>query len=205
MSPERASPPRLDRQTIKAKQAALSEMDRALTARLAAMFQSGGVGASAPIQASEHDRRVRAEAKELLNGAGHLLEEPSERATEAQVYAQRQAVRLALDALLKADGELEAQEHAAWIEAHADEWRAVIRDWVLAAQHFVHAEQAARRFKERAPGSFGGWFWVGFAGIDPVIGTIYTPSLSDLIDAAAAQGIVSASDLKKAARVEGRS
>lgn len=186
---------RLTRAEIRRQSAVFSELDRDLTEQLAAMFD-GGAGEVV----SGRDAAARARAKQLLNGHGHIL--PTMAAagqTEAEIFIERDAIRLILDALQREDTAVEAIETTEWVIAHAAEWQAIARAWVLAAVSLQKLEARAKSFIDKAafhapPGVLALTEYVGRGA------EIFVPdaSLDITIAAAVAEGVVSQSEIQKA-------
>jgi hypothetical protein len=138
----------LARATIRAEITKFTEREHELTERAAALCAAGRGGSGPPI--SERDRAVRERARNMLNGHGSLMPSLPTETSEAEILAEREAVRLVLATLQRADVEAATIQAAQWAQAHAAEWRSVVRDWAIAARRFEAVEARAQAFLESA-------------------------------------------------------
>lgn len=132
----------LSLETVRQKLATHSRRDAELTGQLAALCSEGRAGLVPPA-VGERLNATRARAKALLNGAGHLVPDPVIGINEDELFAERDAVRLAIDVLQRMETELLRAADAEWVRAHDGEYRAAVKGLVLALA-------AASRLRERA-------------------------------------------------------
>lgn len=200
--PQETEAVRLTRAEIRRRYDALNAVDKDITARLVAMFQGGGAGVALPARS----REVYAVAKRALNGAGGLLKAlPTGGESESELYVQRDGIQLAMSTLTQANLEAEAAEAAERALNMLPEWRAVAKEWALAAARFTAVEQAAGALLDKAGGAarhglpLSGWIGTG-AGINHPGLNIHI-ELNDVLGFAQDENIVTAGELRSARKV----
>jgi hypothetical protein len=125
--------------------------ERELTERAAAMFASGNVDRGPRV--NERGQTLRDRARAMLNGHGGLLPNLPKQAdgpSEADVLFEREAVRLVLATLSRADVEAETVEAVERAEQLKGPWLALLRDWTLTAARFTALEARVAKFREEA-------------------------------------------------------
>lgn len=186
----------LTHQVIREKLASLNTMDADLTSRLAAMYGQPGSSGPAPA-ALDRAEKTRDRARALLNGAGHLVPPAPSADGEAPLFAERDAVRLAISALMREDAEEAAVEAQQRAEALRPEWERLAHEWVIAVAALAAVDTRASAFVDENAGvSFGLALtrWIGF-GINL---EVRGDSIETIIKAAIAESIVSESEIRKA-------
>jgi hypothetical protein len=179
--------------------AALNTHDRTLMEEAAAIYKAMKTGSPQSFQMSEHQRRVASHVQSLTGATPqHLLVPAVSR--DDEIRAQRDAIALVqrdfgrkIELALHRDAEK-------WVLENATAWRALCRKIVLAAAQLEALEQRAREFLEPISGSHvGGVAMVTTIGRRSLLG-IGGP-LQEMQTNALEEGIVTASELKKAADV----
>ena len=104
-----------------------------LTRTLAAIYAARKDGIAEPPPPTDRAKRVHEHAKKLMDGHAGLLPALPEHGAESEIWIRRDALDLILSALCKSETEAAATESLAWAIEHADEWKALCRDWILTA------------------------------------------------------------------------
>ena len=185
---------------LRLAQAALAERERVLVNEGAALYAAlkGGSPPSRPL--SDHERRVGAHVQLLMNGSTppSLLVPAVSR--DEQIRAERDAIAYVQRGLGRQMEELALREAEQYVLDHATEWRTLCREIVLAAVRLASLEERAREAMEpiqsqpvriamvRSIGSGLSLLGIG-------------DSLQELRTEALKEGIVTASEIKKAADV----
>ena len=184
----------LTHQVIREKLASLNTMDADLTSRLAAMYGQPGSSGPAPA-ALDRAEKTRDRARALLNGAGHLVPPAPSADGEAPLFAERDAVRLAISALMREDAEEAAVEAQQRAEALRPEWERLVRAWTSAAATFAAVDTRAEAFLEANREA-------RFLSLSDLIGqgaiSGRGDTLETVIKAAIAEGVVSEAEIRKA-------
>jgi hypothetical protein len=156
-------------------------------------------GESLPIDADE--KAARAHAKLLLNGAAPAFLSASEMdiTLDKQLYREMRGIDIALKILSDKDLVARAAEAVEWAERHRDEWRNLARETTLTAIKLGALERAAAALLDQCPDIFAVNLPMGnILGGRPISET----SVNELIAAASAAGVVTASEIRKAENVE---
>jgi len=181
---------------IRQTRLALFERQRALQNEGAANYTDMKAGSPPSRPLSDHERRVAGHIQLLMNGSTppQLL---------VPVVSRDDQIRSELDAIVYVERDLGRQEELAlereaeqWAADHADQWRELCKQIVLAAVGLASLEERARDVLDQlqypvkiAMGSTIG-SGLSLLGVgDPLL---------DLRTAALKEGIVTASDIKKA-------
>jgi hypothetical protein len=154
---------------------------------------------SAPSRAlSDHENRVAAHIKLLMNGSTppHLLVPPVSR--EEQIRAELDAIAFVERDLGRQEMVARHQEAEQWVVGHATEWKSLCREIVLAAVKLARLEERARNMLEPIHGSYvGGLVMAATIGRFSLLG-IGDP-LQEMQANALKDGVVTSAELKKAA------
>jgi hypothetical protein len=183
---------------IRRTRAALAAQDRALMEEGAADYKAEKAGSPPSRPLNDHERLVNAHIHLLMNGSTppHLLVPPVSR--DAQRRAQRDAIAYVDRQLGRQEEDALEREAQQWAIDHDAQWRALCREIVLAAVKLAALEERARDTLKPIDGC-----WVRGLAMGSTIGSglsllgIGDPLL-DLRTDALAEGIITASDIKKA-------
>ena len=179
-----------------------SDRSRQIINERAAMYanalKNGGSGDTPIVDADE--RAAREHAKSLLNGsAPETLSLPPEITRDRMLLRAQRGIEIALKVLSDKDLAARAAEAVEWAEAHRGEWRSLCREMTLTAIRLEAVEARARRLLEGCGDLFA-------VRLPMVIITnsrsISAIPLSDLKDAALAEGVVTQAEIRKAQNVE---
>jgi hypothetical protein len=142
----------LSRAEIRERLAFFIAEDRRLTQVLANMYRSGQSGQTSPA-ADDRESKARAAAATMLAGAAsRILPKKAVLAgqTEADVLVLRDGVRLILDSLSRKDSELAEAERRDRARKLEPEFKALIREWLAAAQKLAQIDARAQAFLDAA-------------------------------------------------------
>jgi hypothetical protein len=156
-------------------------------------IKSGG-GGTTPVHPDE--RAAREYAKCLLNGiAPSWLTVPPEASRDQILLREQRAIEIVLKILSDQRLAMRASEAVRWAETNADRWQALCRDVVLAAVRLNALERCARELLEQCVDTYAVRLPMGnIIGSRPVSDF----SISDLIEAALAEGVATSAEIKKA-------
>jgi hypothetical protein len=187
----------LTRDVIRGKLAALNTMDADLTRRLALLYGKPSSG-SAPFDAA-HGEKTRDRARSLLNGAGHILEKsPGAAAGETDLFAEREAVRLALSALQREDLEAASVEAQQLAEKLRPGWEKICRGFVIKAAEFTALAAQAEAFIDAAGEARFALAMAHLVGRGADIDLGRGESVATLIKYALAEKLVTDAEIRKA-------
>ena len=183
---------------LRLAQAALAERERVLVNEGAALYAAlkGGSPPSRPL--SDHERRVGAHVQLLMNGSTppSLLVPAVSR--DEQIRAERDAIAYVQRDLGRQMELALHREAEQWVLENAAAWRGICREIVLAATKLESLEARARDFLEPVAGSHvRGLVMVTTIARHSLLG-IGDP-LQELRENALKDGVVTASEIKKAA------
>jgi hypothetical protein len=178
--------------------AALTTRDRALMEEGAAIYASMKGGSAPSFPLNEHQRRVATHVQSFMNGSTpqHLLVPVVSR--DDDIRAERDAIAIVQRDLGRKIELAQHRDAEQWVVDNATAWRALCRKIVLAAAQLEALEQRAREFLEPISGSHvRGVAMVTTIGRRSLLG-IGGP-LQEMQTNALEEGIVTASEIKKAA------
>jgi len=184
----------LTRAEITRQKAPLVARRNEIVSERAAIYKSAP--AALPIHPDE--RAAREHAKHLLNGsapASLLLPPDMGIARDRILLREQRGIEIALKILESNDLAARATEAVQWAEDNGEKWRALCREIVLTALKFAALEETAQRLLEecidissvRLP-------MANVIGGRPISDT----SISDLVEMAVVQGVVTSAEVKKA-------
>jgi hypothetical protein len=180
---------------------------RAVTDELAAILAARTAGRGAvPIPLTDRARKARERAKEMLNGHSPTwLSAPQSDERENQLFVEQDAIGFVLKALQDQTLVAEAAEAAAWAQANGKEWRALCREILLAAARLEALTKRAAAFVEghvSAPLPLRHLIGDGAGIYDSGARTVLVhETLAPLTKAGLEEGIISATELRKAQNV----
>jgi hypothetical protein len=186
------------------RQAAIyGEKRRAVIGELADIHAARLKGAPEPVRLSDHTKHARARAVEMLNGhAASFLKLPEPVDREAALLVERDAIDIILKALQGHEATARAADAVAWVQGHKAEWTVLCRDIVVTAVRLAALEGRAREMLHQLPD------WAPGLPMGAVIGSgqsIYEGDTEDPTRearrAAVEQGVVTASEIRKAQNV----
>jgi hypothetical protein len=185
---------------LRQAQAPLSARRVELQTEGAALYKAMKTGSPPSFPLSEHERRVATHIQNLMNGSTppHLLVPAVSRDDQIRAeidaidYVQRDLGRR-LDLALHREAEQ-------WVVDNATTWRALCRQIVLAAVRLESLEESARGFLEPIYGSHvGGLAMATTIARFSLLGV--GDPLRELRENALKEGVVTSSEIKKAADV----
>ena len=161
-------------------------------------LKNGGAQ-STPI-IDDDEKAALQHAKHLLNGnAPNSLSLPPDITLDKQLYREWRGIKIARKILADKTLVARATEAVEWAEAHRGEWRSLCREMTLTAIRLEAVEARARQLLRGCGDIFA-------VKLPMVIITnsrsISAIPLSDLKDAALAEGVVSHAEIRKAKHVE---
>jgi hypothetical protein len=146
------------------------------------------------------ERAAREHAKGLLNGsAPESLSLPPEITRDRMLMREHRGIEIALKILSSKALVARATEAVEWAEAHRVEWRALCREITLTAIRLEAVEARARRLLEGCGDLFAVQLPMVIITNSRSISEI---PLSDLKDAALAEGVVTHAEIRKTQHVE---
>jgi hypothetical protein len=180
--------------------ATLAARDRTLSEEGRAVYAAMQTGSPASFPLSEHQRRVATHVKSLMNGSTppNLLTPAVSR--DDEIRAERDAIAFVQRDLgrkmeLAMHGEAEQ-----WVAENDKPWRALCREIVLTATKLASLEERAREFLEPISGQH-----VGGVAMATTIARFSLLGIGDPLEELRANalkdGVVTASEIKKAADV----
>ena len=198
MSEPQSEAGRMTRAEIRAQSAKYRTLEQDLLTQVIAMEKTG----VADRPADGQDGKVRARARERLNGQGARLMPvvTGGGASLAEIRIDLEAVRLIQATLTNAGVELDAVAALERADALTPAWRALCREWLLAAERFTAIEKAAQAFLEGA-GHARQALERALIGQGSEIRWNGWDILAEVIAEAEADGLVSGGDLRKARQV----
>jgi hypothetical protein len=160
-------------------------------------LKNGGSVETPIVDADE--RAAREHAKRLLNGsAPESLSLPPEITRDRTLLREMRGIDIVLKILENKGLVARATEAVAWAESHGDQWRALCREIVLTAIKLEALEHGARELI----GQCGDIFAVRLPMANIVGGRpISETAISDLTEAALAEGVVTSAEIRKAKNV----
>src|SRR5258706_7091999 len=175
-----------------------SERRKQIVNERAAMYAGAlknGGSVETPI-VDDDERAARSHAKRLLNGAApESLSLPPEITRDRMLLREQRGIEIALKILGDKDLVARAADAVAWAEANGDRWRALCREITLTAIKLEALEQGARDLIGQCVDPFA----VRLPMANVIGGrAISEMPVSELSETALAQGIITASDIKKA-------
>jgi hypothetical protein len=185
---------------LRLAQAALSTEDIALMREGAEIYAAMKTGSPPSFPLSEHQRRVATHVQSILNGATpqHLLLPAVSR--DDQIRARRDAiayVQRSLGRQMELALHCEAEK---WVVEHATEWREQCRQIIFAAMKLASLEERARDFLEPIRNAHvRGLVMTTTIARFSLLG--FGDPLQELRENALKEGVVTASEIKKAADV----
>jgi hypothetical protein len=176
----------------------LAERERQIINKRAEIYSTAlknGSAVSSPV-IDDDEKAARQHAKHLLNGnAPDSLSLPPDLTLDKQLYRELRGIQIVRKIFADKTLVARATEAVEWAETHRGEWRALCRDITLAAIKLDAHEQSARELLARCPDIFA-------VRLSMVIITnsrsISAIPLSDLKDAALAEGVVTHAEIRKA-------
>jgi hypothetical protein len=154
-------------------------------------YKTGGRPETTVADADE--RAAREHARTLLNGqAPASLSMPPELDRDRILLREQRGIDIAIRVLSNNQVAARAAAAVTWAERHADEWRTLARDVVLASIRSDALNRRAVKFLERCPDPF--------AVHMPLVGKLdgREVALNKLIEAALAEGVITSGDIRKA-------
>lgn len=174
-----------------------SKRRQKITAELAAICASHKAGDPIEQPLSDHARNVRERAKAMLNGyAPPSLTLPPAVTRETELTIERDAIDIVLKALSQSELVARAAEAAQWIIKNEPSWREMCRQRVLAEVRAEALKDLALKMQEAA----GGIYAVPLPMARFILSRDVT--VADMCHAALEAGIVSRTDLERAANVD---
>ena len=180
--------------------ATIAARDQTLTEEGAAIYASRKTGSPASFPMTEHQRRVATHVQSMMNSSTppNLLVPTVSR--DDEIRAERDAIALVQRNLSRKMDLALLGEAEKWVAENDRPWRALCREIVLAAVRLEALEQRAREFLEPIAGQH-----VGGVAMATTIGRFSLLGIGDplqeLRENALKDGIVTASEIKKAADV----
>src|SRR5258706_2700293 len=180
---------------IARKQGMLSARYQEIVSERAENYRSAQTSGPAPV--FDADERAAVEhARHLLNGAApESLSLPPEVTRDRILLREQRGIELAMKILSSKDLAARATEAVRWAEEHGDEWRQLAREITLTAIRLDALERRAVQLLEQCCDVFAIRLpMVNIVGGRPISET----PVSDLTEAALAQGVITAAEAKKA-------
>jgi hypothetical protein len=152
----------------------------------------------------DHARAVRTEIAQLLNGStpAEMLLPPAVQ-REDQIEIKREAIDQVLRVLHRKELVARQREAERWVAEHTDQWRALCKETMLAAEWLATLEQRARDMAgeviELAGGPVSGLAMARYIGAGSSILGVGDP-LMDMRNAAIEEGICTQRDIEMARR-----
>jgi hypothetical protein len=175
-----------------------SDRSRQIINERAAMYASAlknGYSGDTPIVDAD-ERAAREHAKSLLNGsAPESLSLPPEITRDRMLLREQRGIEIVLKILSSKELVARATEAVEWAEAHGAQWRALCRDITLTAIKLDALERASQQMIGQCPDIFAVNLPMG-----NLVGgrAISETPISDLTEAALAQGVVTSAEIRKA-------
>jgi hypothetical protein len=161
-------------------------------------LKNGGAQ-STPI-IDDDEKAALQHAKHLLNGnAPNSLSLPPDITLDKQLYREWRGIKIARKIFADKTLVARATEAVEWAEAHGAQWRFLCRDTTLTAIKLDALERAAQEMIGQCPDIFAVRLPMGNKIGGRAISEI---PISDLTDAALAEGVVSHAEIRKAKHVE---
>ena len=185
---------------LRLAQAELSTHDISLMHEGAAVYAAKKTGSPPSLPLSEHERRVATHVQSLMNGKTpqHLLVPAVSR--DDQIRAERDAIAYVQRDLGRQMELALLREAEQWVLENAAAWRALCREIIFAATKLASLEARARDFLEPIRNSHvGGLVMATTIARFSLLG-IGDP-LQEMQTNALKEGVVTASEIKKAADV----